>query len=382
MTVLAIHNYYKHSGGEDAVFENETEYLEKKGHKVIIYIRNNYEIDNYSFSNKIKFFFKTLYNRETAKDLKKILTLNKIDIAHVHNVFPLISPSVYHFLYREKIKIVQTFHNFRFICPNGLFFTHKKICTRCIKGNFLNCIIFGCYKNSIIFSILYALVIFLNQGTFRKKITKYIALTQFAKDTFVKTGFDEKKIYVKDNGFIDSKIKRKESRGYFLFLGRISFEKGIDFLLESFLKLPEINLIIAGTGDNLEYYKSKYSGKNIVFKGFVKGEEKNNLLKEACALIVPSIWYEIYPVSIIETFSFGVPVIASKVGGLPFIINEGENGLLFNVLDFNSFKKCVEKLKNYTDLRGKLGDNARNTFLNRMDMSKNIFKLIDIYKDK
>src|SRR4030042_2357462 len=167
MTVLAIHNYYKHRGGEDAVFENETVYLEKNGYKVIKYIRNNNEIDDYSFLNKIKFFFKSFYNKETVKDLKKVLTLNKIDIAHVHNVFPLISPSVYYFLYSKKIKIVQTIHNFRFICPNGLFFTHNKICTRCINGNFLNCIILKCYKNSVVFSILYALVIFLNQGTFR-----------------------------------------------------------------------------------------------------------------------------------------------------------------------------------------------------------------------
>ncbi|MBN2545493.1 MAG: glycosyltransferase [Spirochaetes bacterium] len=380
MTVLAIHNYYKLRGGEDAVFENETLLLEKSGHRVIKYIKNNSEIDNYTFLKKIKFLFKCIYNSETICELKKIVKENKIDIVHVHNVFPLISPSIYAFFHKNKIRVVQTVHNYRFICPNGLFFTHKEKCTRCIKGNFLNCIILRCYKDSIVFSILYALIIFLNQVTFREKIAKYIVLTQFVKDIFIQAGFDAKKIYIKDNGLIDKKIKRNKNKDYFLFLGRISFEKGIDFLMESFLKMPEYNLMIAGTGDNLEYYKSKYNYQNIKFKGFVKDEEKIELLRQASALIVPSIWYENYPVTVIEAFSCGIPVIASNIGGLSYIIEDGVDGLLFKMLDYDSLKKNIELINN-NDFRKKIGDNARNTFLKKMEMSENIKRLIEIYED-
>ena len=151
MTILAIHNYYQIKGGEDSVFDQETEALEKAGFNVIRYTKHNDETNNLSVIHKIKYFFSALYNFKTVKDIKKIIKNNQIDIAHIHNVFPLISPSVYNILAVNGIKIVQTLHNYRFLCPNGLFLRKNKICMLCKSGAYINCFFKKCYKNSLLY---------------------------------------------------------------------------------------------------------------------------------------------------------------------------------------------------------------------------------------
>jgi len=379
--ILLIHNYYKIRGGEDVVFEQEAEALEKRGHKVIKYTRHNEEIDQYGFWEKISFFWRAISNQRTKRELEALLEKHKIEIAHVHNVFPLISPIIYKILHKHKIKVVQTLHNYRFLCPNGLFYRNKQICQRCSKGDFWSCVIHKCYKDSFIFSLLYAFIIKLNQKNFKKNIDGYIALTQFAKNIFIDNGFKEKKVYVKDNGFFDPKKSQKASEGYFLYLGRISEEKGLDFLLASFVKLPEYRLKVVGDGALLETYQKQFKNfKNIEFLGRVDGEKKEGLLQKAEALLLPSVCFENYPLAIVEAFSFGIPVIASRIGGIPFIVEEGETGFLFEVNNFADFAAKLKKIYGQKALRKKMGNEARKVFEERMDFEINIKRLEEIYR--
>ena len=379
--ILLIHNYYKIRGGEDVVFEQEAEALEKRGHKVIKYTRHNEEIDQYGFWEKISFFWRAISNQRTKRELEALLEKHKIEIAHVHNVFPLISPIIYKILHKHKIKVVQTLHNYRFLCPNGLFYRNKQICQRCSKGDFWSCVIHKCYKDSFIFSLLYAFIIKLNQKNFKKNIDGYIALTQFAKNIFIDNGFKEKKVYVKDNGFFDPKKSQKASEGYFLYLGRISEEKGLDFLLASFAKMPEYKLKVAGAGFDLACYKEKYQNfVNIKFMGRVEGEKKDVLIQKTEALLMPSVCFENYPLAIGEAFSFGVPVIASKIGSIPFIVEEGQSGFLFEVNNFADFAAKLKKIYGQKALRKKMGQQARKVFEERMDFEINIKRLEEIYR--
>lgn len=381
MNILLIHNYYKVRGGEDTVFNNEYEALKNQGINVIKYTRDNKEIDNFNLLMKLKFFISSFNNKKTVKDLNKILSKNKFDIAHVHNVFPLISPNVYGLLKKYGIKVIQTIHNYRFLCPNGLFFINGKNCRKCLNGRFGNCIKYRCFKNSLLLSWLYSSIIKKNQYNFKNNIDIYIALTDFVKKIFIDSGYDKKKIYIKDNGFIDKKLKRSESKGYFLYLGRISKEKGINFLLDSFIVMNKYILKIAGLSPDIDEYKTGYAHKNIEFIGYIDGSEKERLIREAIALILPSEWFENYPMVIVEAFSYGIPVIASNIGGIPYIIEDGVNGFLFDTGDASSLNEKLDKLYNNPKLRNKMGDNARSTFLSRMENNKNIKKLIDIYKD-
>ena len=166
-----------------------------------------------------------------------------------------------------------------------------------------------------------------------------------------------------------------------MFLGRISMEKGIDFLLDSFKKMPQYKLIVAGVGDNLEKYKKMYNFNNIEFAGFVDGEKKKMLIEGTEALLVPSIWYENYPISIIEAFCAGIPVIGARIGGIPYIIEDGKNGFLFDPANFDGLRKALDKMKNNSKLRNEAGDRARKTYNERMDMKNNINRLIKIYEE-
>ena len=379
MNILIIHNYYSQRGGEDAVFENESKALEQLGHKVIRYSRNNKEIENYSLIKKIKFICSIFSSKKTKEDIKKIINENKIDIAHIHNIFPLITTAIYKVLKKNNIKVIQTIHNYRFLCINAFFYRNNKLCMFCAKGNFLYGIAFKCFKNSYILSTLYSVIIMINQKIFRNYIDGYISLTEFTKDIFIKYGYSENKVFIKDNGFIDNNIRRKKSGGYFLFLSRISQEKGIIFLLDFFKEFNQYKLIVAGSGDQIDFYKKNYDYPNIIFKGFVAGEKKNKLIQEAEALILPSVWYENYPISIIESFCCGIPVIGSNIGGISYIIEDGENGYLFETNNKVHLKEKIEKIYANYELRERLGNNARDFYLKRMEIFNNIKVLEKIY---
>lgn len=379
LTILVVHNYYQKRGGEDFVFEEETTALKEAGHVVITYSVNNSKIKEFGIYDKIR-YISSFFLKKKFNDLKQIIKKNKIDIAHVHNVFPLITPYIYAFLKKNNIKVVQTLHNYRFLCPNGLFYVNNKVCTKCINTNFRACIYNKCYKDSIIHSFLYSHIIKKCQKSFRNDIDALIALTDFTKELFVKAGFDENKIFVKGNGLVDPKIRRKKSKKYFLYIGRLSQEKGIDFLLESFAKLPEFNLYVAGIGEKLGEYKQKYNSRNIKFLGFISGKDKDNIISMCEAIILPSLWYENYPLSIIDGFSRAMPVIGSNIGGISRIINDKKTGLLFEPNDFVSLKKSLQKFTSDPSIRERIGDEARKYFELNNKLDNNIKRLVSIYR--
>lgn len=382
MTILIIHNYYRQRGGEDSVFEIESEALAEAGHRVIKYTRHNCEVDKFTFWQKVTFPISAFKNRISLKELEKIITSNTIDIAHIHNVFPLITPHIYKLLKKRNIKVVQTIHNYRFLCPSGQLIRKAKNCTLCLNGRFFNCVIHRCYKKSFIFSLIYALVIMRNQGNFINNIDAYITPTDFPKTLLLKQGYPGHKIHVKDNAIRDRPLRGPLKKGnYFLFMGRLSEEKGIQFLLETFKDLPEQTLVVAGTSENYQEIVTKYKSKNITFKGFVDGEEKVKLIGGAIALIVPSLWFENYPISIVEAFHYRTPVIGSNIGGIPHIITDNHDGLLF---EHNNRRSLVEKIRFMAgdkNRQAEMSNNARKTFLKRMEITANIKRLEAIYRN-
>jgi len=381
MTILFIHNYYQERGGEDSVFETESEALEQAGHRVLRYTRHNNELQKYSMLQKLLFLFTAFKNKTTLRDLDRILEANTVDIAHIHNVFPLITPYVYKYLKKKKICIVQTLHNYRFMCPNGNFFRNNDNCMLCKDGSFYHCVIHRCYKKSFIFSLLYAAIIKRNQRNFKKNIDAYIALTDFPRNLLLEQGYARDKIFVKGNAGKNSEIACSGKKmDYFLFLGRLSEEKGIIFLLNTFKKIPDQKLIVAGSADNYDEIIEKYKSLNIDFKGFIRGKDKVKLLSEAIALIVPSLSYDNYPVSIVEAFSCGTPAIGSNIGGIPFIIQDGHDGFLFACNHQQALIEKIRLLGGDERLQARISQNAKNTFLTKMEISTNILKLETIYK--
>ncbi|MGX7689888.1 glycosyltransferase [Flectobacillus roseus] len=379
MTILQIHNYYQFKGGEDFVVLSEREMLEAKGHTVIELTANNHEI-------KKLFKSKTIFYRE----LKETFERHKIDIVHIHNVFQIIGPEIYHELIQYKVPIVQTLHNYRFLCPAGQYLDpNAKLCELCSNGRFYHSTLKGCYQNSRVKSLIMSVLVKKARELTQKNVTLFISLNEFTRNKFIEAGFDKEKFRIKPNFLLDDGKKnhlqqdfKSPFERFALFLGRISKEKGIETIIETYKKL-KFNIVIAGEGEFEYVEKLKAECQfypNIMFWGFANAEDKCNLLSKCDYLIVPSIWYETFGLVAIEAFKFKKPVIASKIGGLQSLIVDNFNGLLFKPGDhLDLFNKISEIEAN--EKYKLLGDNALIDYLANYTDDINYVNLINIYEE-
>jgi glycosyltransferase involved in cell wall biosynthesis len=383
--ILIVHNYYKIFGGEDTVVENEKKLLLENGHQVVLYSRNNDEINSMDVLEKIAIPFRCIFSSKTYREVKKLIKDEKIDIVHVHNTFPLISPSVYYAARYCNVPIVQTVHNFRLLCPGATFTRNNRICEECVEKGLYCSIKNKCYHDSILQSAMCATTLIFNRiiGTYNI-INRYIALTEFNKRKLI-TLVDKNKISIKPNFvnyndcYIDFKYK-----GYFLFLGRIDKLKGIEILLEAWKEIKESVLFIVGTGpliEETEEYIKLNNINNIKLLGFKNKQEVIGIIKNSKALIVPSQWYEGFPMTIVESFSNGIPVIAGDIGNLPTIIDDRINGMLFKYNNAEELREKVNELQNNNALLNKLRKGAMNSYNEYYNQEKNYSLLSNIYNE-
>ena len=333
MKVLLIHSFFQNFNGEDALALAAKKLLEDHGHECIFYTQDNSETNNYTWQQKARFPLETIHSKRTVRDIKKIAQDN-IDVAYIHNIYPLISPSVYFTLRELEIPIVQIIHNYRFLCPNGYFFINGKPCEKCKTGAFHNAVRQRCYRNSYVFSSLYAFMIWrLRRSGIIDQIDAVICNTDFMRQKFIEAGISDKNIYIKPNFIETDHIESRPGSGdYVLYLGRLSEEKGLRPLLEVFEQLRDIPLKIAGTGPldtELRQYVEQKKMHHVEFLGFLSGAEKAQALENSLFTVVPSIWYDNFPVSLLEAYAAGKPVLASNSGCFPHIVEEGRSGLLF-----------------------------------------------------
>ena len=384
--VLIVHNYYQIPGGEDSVVENEKNLLLDNGHEVILYTRHNDEIKSRGILGKLILPFETIFSIKTYKDIKRKIKEENIDIVHVHNTLPLVSPSVYYSAIHCKIPVIQTIHNFRLLCPGATFTRENKICEDCSDSSLVCSIKNRCYRGSLIQSIVSALTLKVHRliGSY-DKVSGYIALTEFNKKKLMKL-IKEEKIFIKPN-FIKRNISTELENGnknYFLFLGRIDELKGIKVLLESWKEIKNSELLIVGKGP-LENYVKGYIEKNnidnVKLLGFKKHSEVMDIIKNSKALIVPSQWYEGFPMTIVESLALGVPVIASDIGNLSTIIINRENGLLFKYDDAEELKEKILEIQSNDKLLNKLSNGANKSYTEKYNEDLNYRVLMNIYEE-
>ncbi len=385
LKILICHNFYQSRGGEEETVFREKLLLEKKGHDVILFTKDNKEIAEYRFRKKLGLLFKTFFSWKTYKEIRHIIEKNRPDIAHIHNVFPLISPSLYYVLKKHGVPIVQTLHNYRLICPNGLFLDNKnKICEKCVGGNFFHAIAKKCYRRSRLQTSILSLSLRLHRWlkTFGK-IDVYISPSRFLKSKMVEAGFPDEKIEVKPH-FVDTEELAPSGSydDYSVFMGRIAKEKGIALLSDTFKNFPELKLKIIGSGPRyrvLKDFVAKNHMANIELLGFIGNEKRFQILKRAMFLIFPSNWYENFPYVLIESLSLGIPVIASRIGGIPEVIEEGKTGLLFQPGNLEELREKISVLAGNRKLLASMRSEARRTALQKYSEEKGYEALWEIY---
>lgn len=382
MNILQIHNFYQQPGGEDRVFHSETSLLRSGGHSVIQYTLYN---DQINYLSKAALFRKTIWNTASYHEVEQLIIQNKPDVCHFHNFFPLISPSAYYACQKNHVPVVQTLHNYRLICLNALLLREGSVCEDCVHKIFpLPGVLHGCYHQSKAASFVVAAMLGVHRllGTWSRQVDTYIALTEFAKKKFVEGGLPAKKIVVKPN-FVISNIGLSHSSQYALFVGRLSVEKGIMSLLEAWKNLDHVPLKIIGDGPLFESAK-KYIGRNclgqIELLGSRTSDEVFRQIKRASFLVFPSICYENFPLTVVEAFSYGVPVISSQLGAPTDIIENHRTGLFFQPGNAQDLAEKVKWAWDNKTIMEEMGNNARLEYESKYTAEKNLHALEDIYK--
>jgi glycosyltransferase involved in cell wall biosynthesis len=381
MRILLIHNYYQHSGGEDQVFQAEFELLVANGHQVWPYTLHNQQIEQMS---SLGLLSKTLWNQQVYRELRALIRQAKIQIAHFHNPFPLVSPAAYYACKAQGIPVVQTCHNYRLLCPNAMLLRNGQVCEACVgKLVPLAAVRHKCYRNQRAASAGVAALITGHRlmQTWTRQVDTYIALTKFARQKLIEGGLPAAKVVVKPN-FVNPDPGRGDGAGgYALFVGRLSEEKGIDLLLAAWKSLgTQIPLKLVGDGPLAEQVAAAvHSTPGLTWVGRKSMQDVYALMKAAAFLVFPSRWYEGLPRTIIESFAVGTPVIAANLGAMASLIRPGETGLHFQSGNGADLIAKVRWAADHPEIVQQWRQNARRDYEQHYTAEQSYRQLLEIY---
>jgi len=388
MIILQVHNYYTQAGGEDGVLQAEYELLKKNNQTVSQYIVRSGNIVPWRLA--VKFLTSTHYSYQSRWEFSNVLIKEKPDIVHVHNFFPILSPSIYDACIKHGVPVVQTLHNYRIIYPNSYLYHNGKVDSRTINQSAWLTVKDKVYHNSIAKTGVMAHFIEFHKkrNTWNLKVDKFIALTEFAKNVFVQFGIESEKIIVKPNFQVftekDNAFKSFEKRGDFvLFVGRISEEKGIMSLVKEWIKHNStIRLKIAGEGPLFNELNNIIKQSNSAYIEVLGNQSKHeikNLMNKAKALVFPSLWYEGFPMVLVEALANGLPVITTSIGSQGSIIKHGTTGYHVSVDSLNKMIEYASVLINDSNIFENMCKNAKNEFTQKYTDVINYDLLMNIY---
>lgn len=402
MKVLLINNFFYRKGGSEAVFYNTADLLRDSGHQVIFFSfddeKNIHTDDNEYFIprggklSQIRNFFS---NPRAAKKLEDIITKERPDIAHAHLFWGGISPSIFKVLHKYNVPLVHTAHDYRMVCPAYLLKDGQgNFCEKCKGGKFYNCAIKRCSKGSVIESTLMSLEMYYRNTSHHpvNNIDGIIFVSEFSKRKHIEFDdkFDKSKTLVlyncpsdRVNESLDT--SRDNFDSYYLFYGRLSHEKGIYTLLRAVKKYPKMQLKVVGTGpleSELRNYCEEKELSNVEFLGYKTGKELYDIVAKAKYVCVPSECYENNPMTIVEAYSLGTPVIGAAIGGISEVVNEGNTGFTFKSGSVASLNEALEHAVNlnkveYTEQRKKALVFAQNNFSRK----RHLEKLLNFYEE-
>jgi glycosyltransferase involved in cell wall biosynthesis len=376
LRVLVCHNRYRQRGGEDSVCESEVALLEQQGHDVALLSRNNDDVGN---GGALRAAVDSVWSFDASRSMVESIRSFRPDVIHVHNTFAKLSPAIYWAAAGERVPVVQTLHNFRLLCPQAMFLRDGRVCEDCIGKLPWRGVAHACFRGSRAqTAVLGGMVTFHRAiGTWKNKVTRYIALNQFCRNKFIEGGLPAERIVIKPN-FVDFAAPEGGARAGFLFVGRLSVEKGVAVLADATRHVPGAIVRVAGTGPE----EAQLDGVAGVERlGALNGDAVRAAMCSAEALVLPSIWYENFPRTLVEAFAAGLPVIASRLGALEELVTHGETGLLFKAGDAADLAEQMRFALANPDLMKAMGSRARARYESEFTAQRNYRQLIDIYDD-
>ena len=380
MRILLVHNRYQHTGGEDGVVTSEADLLRKGGHEVRLLMASNDDIR--SSVDQAVVAAQVIYNFAGRHLVSDEISTFGPDIVHVHNFFPRLSPAVFDACRKANVPSVWTLHNFRALCANGFLFRDGQPCEACVGRIPVAAIRHGCYRGSRVGSTAVAAMIAYHQhiGTWRRKVSRFIALTEFAKQKFIAGGIPSDRLFVKPNFSEDLMPDRSDlatRRNGAVFVGRLSPEKGVKMLIDAWHKI-DAPLTIIGDGPERTALEAM-APANVRFLGFLDRPAVRSAMANAQVLVVPSIWYEMFGLVAIEAMALGTPVVAFDIGALSEIVLDHVNGRLVQPGRVDELIKVLHEFFAATDRHVSLSAGARHTYVKRYSPTSNLEMLEEIY---
>lgn len=370
-TLVSINNYYYRRGGAEVVFLEQNRLLEAVGWQVVPFAmqhRNNlptpwsdYFIDEiefgeeYSWWDKLRRVPKVIYSLEARRKLAELL--DKVDgsIAHAHNIYHHLSPAILSLLKQRGIPTVLTLHDLKIACPAMQMLAHDGICERCKDGKIYNVVAHRCIKGSLGLSSLIFLenAVHRGLGTYQRHVDRFVVPSRFYIDKLVQWGWARERFHYLPN-FVDTAVHQPEFRPgkTFLYFGRLGHEKGLATLIKAAAH-AQVPLALAGTGPEEAGLRKLAAelGSEVSFLGYLTGAALHNVIRTARASVLPSEWYENAPMSVLESYALGTPLIGASIGGIPELIREEETGLGFASGSVEELAAAMRKMADWSDAR-------------------------------
>lgn len=378
--ILLCHNYYKRPGGEDVSYESEVDLLRSRGHDVTTFTVHNDLIDRMSgFTVSCN----TIWNRQSHRKLMELIRREKPEIMHCTNTFPLISPAAYYAARAEGVAVVQSLRNYRLLCPNTYFLRDGKVCEDCLgKSIPWPAIQHGCYRESRSASAVVTAMLGVHNrlSTWSRVVDLFFCPSKFTYKKFIEAGYSEDKVVVKPNFVSPDPGPGSGRGGYAVYVGRLSPEKDIRTLLTAWTQLKErLPLKIVGDGPLADLVLNAQENGNVEWLGHRTREEVLSVIGDAAFLVMPSVWYETFGRTIVEAFAKGTPVIASNLGAMAELVDNGRTGLRFEPGDPDDLvAKIRELLLDPTKLT-RMRHAARAEFEQKFTAERNYEMLLGIY---
>ena len=403
MRILLVNKYNYLYGGTERYLFNLKRLLESKGHTVAVFAMqhpaNRPATYAPCFVPRVDFRALTLLDYPSlplrviwfplaARRIARVLDDFYPDLVHLSNIYHQLSPSILVPIHRRNIPIVHTLHDYKLICPNYLLYTRGAPCTRCKSGNYFQAVRHRCLHGSLAWSTLAAVEMTLHKAwhVYERHVASFITPSAFLKDTAQSFGIPAKQIlHIPHPLYPQEHAVSQSDGGYLAYIGRLSHEKGLPTLLRAMRQLPQAQLLIVGEGEGamrpaLERKVAEWKLTNVQFAGYLTGQALDDALASARFTVLPSEWYENFPFSILESLAAGKPVVASRIGGIPELIDDGQNGLLFSPGAESELADCLRHLWNNPEETRRMGLNGRHKVLTLYSPENHYRQLEPLYE--
>ncbi|MDO8586826.1 MAG: glycosyltransferase family 4 protein [Armatimonadota bacterium] len=403
MKVLVCNKFYRPYGGPETQVLETSRLLEADGHEVVPFSMSHpdnwpspwsgYFVPRIDYHGNpgpiagIREAANIIYSREARRRITRLLDAARPDIAHMHNIYHQLSPSIFGPVKKRGVPIVMSLHDYKLACPNMLFYVDGDVCERCSGGRFRNAVIHKCVFGSSPRSAVCAVEMYIHRflRVYQRSVDVFISPSRFLIDILTRCGAaGPRMVHVPALANVDAYTPTYENDGYVFCLGKLTPEKGIATLIRAVALISDTRLVVAGTGaqrEELERLAQELAPGRVEFVGFLSGETLRRAMERCAVFVIPSVWYENCPATVLEAYSAGKPVIGSRIGGIPELVDEGSDGLLFEPGNHEELAVKISSLLADGASIVEMGRAGRGKMESKYSRREHYKRLIEIYRE-